>query len=176
MSQTHKPNCSSKEIRLTKGMKTIVDEKDYDFLNQWKWYFALPRRNKTGYAQRIEWIKDSKGKNTGKCKGIRLHRLLMNPPMGMQVDHINGNSLDNRRSNLRICTVAENIVNRSHPKNNKSGYKGVHQDYTGKWEASIGYDHKRFYLGLFVDKKDAARAYNKRAKKLFGKYAKLNKV
>ena len=93
----------------------------------------------------------------------------------MVVDHINSDSLDNRRSNLRVCTVSQNNMNSAIGRNNKSGYKGVSWDKTNKkWRAGIKAKGKSVSLGSFNSKKDAARAYNEAAKKAYGEFAKLN--
>ena len=93
----------------------------------------------------------------------------------MHVDHINGNPLDNRKSNLRICTNAENQRNRGVNKNNTSGYKGVcWAKQNKKWKARIKHNGKLIHLGYYKDKEEAARAYDKKAKELHGEYAYLN--
>lgn len=108
-------------------------------------------------------------------KSAYLHRIIMNCPEGKQVDHINRNSLDNRRENLRICSRGENAKNRKKGKNNKSGYKGVCQDKkTKKWVANISFGGKQYYLGLFKTKEKAYEAYCKKAKQWHGEFANLN--
>ena len=93
----------------------------------------------------------------------------------MHVDHINGNPLDNRKSNLRICTNAENQRNKGVYKNNKSGYKGVHWfKRDKKWQAQIKHNNKSIHIGLYEDKEEAARAYDKKAKELHGNFKNLN--
>jgi hypothetical protein len=150
-----------KEIELTQGYVAIVDDEDYEYLSQWKWFAS---RNATGryYAVRNE------GKNQ-----IRMHREILKAPKGMEVDHINTNTLFNVKKNLRICTRAENAKNLSKPKNNTSGYKGVSRDRR-KWKAYIGLNNKKIHIGMFSSPKEAARAYDEKAKELFGKFAKLN--
>ena len=107
---------------------------------------------------------------------LRLHRAILNPPKKMVVDHINGNGLDNRRENLRVCTVAENTKNQRLPANNKSGYKGVHKNYKGdkRWSVNIMYKGKTRYVGRFDTPEEGARAYDAKAKELYGKFARLN--
>ena len=96
----------------------------------------------------------------------------MNAPKGMSVDHINGNKLDNRKSNLRICTHAENLRNLKKAKNNTSGFKGVSwYSKSKKWRAVITFGGKYHHLGLFVKKQDAIDAYNQKAKEYFGQFA-----
>lgn len=154
-----------KTIPLTKGFVTIVDEADYGWLNQWKWHYSKLRND--GYAVRL--IRDASGKQIV----IRMHRLIMNPPKGMFVDHINGKSTDNRRCNLRICTNIQNSHNRKI--NNGRKYKGVCFERI-KWRAYIDVNKVRIHLGMFVSETDAAIAYNNAAKKYFGEFAKCNLI
>ena len=106
-----------------------------------------------------------------------LHRFIMDCPEGMDVDHENHNTLDNRKVNLKICTRTQNSRNMSIPKNNTSGYKGVTWDKRcNKWMAQIMINRKNIFLGYFDDKVEAARAYNDAAIKHFGEFALLNNV
>jgi len=146
---------------LTPNFSFIIDFKDIPLIVNNYWY-----QHKDGYAVC----------NISRKK-IRLHRLITNAPYDMEVDHINGNKLDNRNYNLRICTKAENQRNRSKQSNNSSGYKGVswHKGMN-KWTANIGINGKREYIGSFSDKDEAARAYNQAAIKHHGEFAKLNLI
>ena len=139
----------------------LIDDKDYKYLKKWKWY-----PTKLGYVAR--GIYD---KNTQKTNVITLHRFLMNFPKNLEVDHINGNGLDNRHKNLRICNRIENS------RNNHKKLKGVtyHKDRK-KFSASIVINYKRFHLGYFNDKIKALKKYNEAARKYFGKFAKLNEL
>ncbi len=138
----------------------LVDDEDFEWLNRWKW--CMSKNN--GYA-----IHDI---NTKKLKErIRMHRLILDTPQGMLTDHINGDKLDNRRSNLRICTMKENTRNRRMSKKNTSGYKGVRwHKRNKKWMVVI----KEKHIGQFNNKIDAAKVYNQKAKELFGEFARLN--
>ena len=100
----------------------------------------------------------------------------------MQVDHINGNTLDNRKENLRLCTNQQNAMHRGKTKNNKSGYKGVRymkkkkgmiNEHSKPWQAQIYLNQKQIYLGCYKTPEEAARAYDKKAIELFGEYATL---
>ena len=102
-----------------------------------------------------------------------MSRVIMNCPKGKEVDHKNGNTLDNRHSNLRVCTHQENCRNRRPNKNCVSSYKGVSW-FKGKWTAIINCNGKHRYLGRFKNEIDAAKAYDKAAKKAFGEFACLN--
>lgn len=96
----------------------------------------------------------------------------MGIPEGMQVDHINGDTLDNRLSNLRILTGAENAINRKKNANNSSGHKGVSWNKRlKKWHSQIRFDGKRFHLGFFNDVESAAQAYRDASETLFGDLA-----
>lgn len=108
---------------------------------------------------------------------MRMHRLIMDAKDGQKVDHINRNTLDNRKSNLRFVTQSQNMMNAVIRKTNTSGFKGVcFVSREGKWLATIWKDGKQKWLGYFKDKKDAAQAYNKAALELHGQYALLNKI
>lgn len=110
-------------------------------------------------------------------KRIRLHRLIMNAPSDVEVDHVNRDKLDNRRSNLRICTKSENQKNRPKQSNNTSGYKGVSWNKKmNKWAININAEGRRIYIGSRSNKEDAALAYNEAAIKYHGEFAQLNLI
>lgn len=137
------------------GTQFIFDLADYELIKQYTWHIS-----KNGYVVSKEFL---------------LHRLVMNAPKDMFVDHKDGNKLDNRKSELRICTVRDNSRNIHSCKNNTSGYKGVVWDKDlNKWRAQIKVDYKTVYLGVFDDIENAAIAYDDAAKKCFGAFAKLN--
>lgn len=157
----------SREIPLTQGKVAIVDDADFDWLNQWKWFNASKRspraaRNVPSQHRRQQMI--------------YMHRVIMNASSDQIVDHINGDALDNRRSNLRIATLAENNRNRKRNSTNQSSnFKGVNFHKRDKrWTASIGHNGQSIYLGEFDKEIDAAAAYNDAARELFGEFARLN--
>lgn len=151
-----------KEIQLTNGFVAMVDDADFDWLNQWKWY--AHKAGKSIYAERTEYKQQ---------KQIRMHVQIMNPENEMRVDHKDLNGLNNQRNNLRICTHAENRRNLTKPKNNTTGFKGV-SPIRGKFQATIKVNYQQIYLGVYVDPIDAALAYDKAAKKYFGEFARTN--
>lgn len=160
-----------KQIGLTQGHLVLIDAIDYEWLNQWKWSFSGYCGRKFGYAVRRTY---PKGRNR-KSKTVLMHRLITECPEGMEVDHINGNRMDCRRSNLRVCTRLGNTKNRGLGKNNTSGFKGVSwHKINGVWTANIRLNKKRIHLGSFKDKTEAAKAYDKAAIKYFGEFARLN--
>ncbi len=152
-----------REILINKNKKVLVDDDDYEYLTQWKWCLSSG-----GYAQRLF------GKYP-KYYLVKMHRFIMDAPKELQVDHINGDRLDNRKNNLRLCSCAENSRNRIRQRDNKSGYKGVcYHKKSGKWVAQIHVDGKNFNLGYFITSEDAARAYDIAALDLHKEFAKLN--
>jgi len=110
-------------------------------------------------------------------KHLFLHRYILNPPKNMIVDHINGDLLDNRRCNLRICTIQQNSMNRRIGKNNTSGFKGVSKikrKFVDRWTATIEHNQKSIFLGIYKTKLKAAKAVDNAYKKYFGEFARLN--
>lgn len=158
-----------KEIKLTKGYSTLVDDEDYELLAASKW-FAMVTRPGNVYACTAN--KKEKGKS------IRMHRLLMNAKPSEIVDHINGNRLDNRRANLRLCNHSQNMVNRKSRKNTSSKYLGVSLQYKGEnhtlWCTIVGKNGRTVYQAYFKSEEEAALAYDREATKAHGEFAKLN--
>lgn len=145
-----------KLIKLTLGKYAIVDDKDYDSLNQWHWYC-----NAQGYAVRKPYIKGS-GRKNQKSLSIRMHVLVNQTPEGFETDHVNRNRLDNRRENLRTVTSSENKFNTKIRMDNVSGVKGVFwENYTKKWKATIQANYKSISLGRYSSIDDAILARQK---------------
>ena len=159
-----------KYIPLTQNQFAIVDDQDFDLISQYKWYAHKERKNPNKYYPKSTQL------NNGVREHLTIYSLIMNPPKGYIVDHINGNPLDNRRDNLRICTPKEN--NRNMPKSKdpaSSIYKGVSLvKNTGRWYASIKCDGKSYNLGCYDTEFEAAQIYDKKATELFGEFAKTN--
>lgn len=156
-----------KTIPLTQGKVTLVDDDVFEWASKLKW-FALRRR--AGFVA-ARWAPTVNKKR--KC--LLLHREIMKPPANLEVDHIFGDPLDNRRKHLRIVTGLQNTWAFRIPQKNKtSKFRGVHLHTEGKWEARIGLPSGRKYLGLFQAEEDAARAYDTAASQFYGQYAQLN--
>jgi hypothetical protein len=159
-------------LPLSQNKFAIVDADDYDRLNQYKW--CLSKTPHTNYAMRRTKGKRAKGRRA-KRKTIMMHRVITNTPPHLVVDHINHNGLDNRKQNLRLCTRAENSRNRRPFRLNGSRYKGVSWDKQRKlFLAAIRCKGKYYNLGRFKSEIAAAKAYDKKAKELFGEFAFLN--
>lgn len=155
----------SREIDLGRGYVAIVDDDDYDWLTQYRWrLLGDPEKRRTLYA--TSWA-------VKRPKTTFMHRLIMGAEPGQVVDHINGEGLDNRRENLRVCTHRQNQQNRRRSVNNKTGYKGVifHEN---RYRASIQLDGKQSPVGAFRCPLKAARAYDVAALKHYGEFANLN--
>ena len=156
-----------REILLTQGKVALVDDEDFEEISKYKWHV-----NNDGYATRNYWLNQ-------KCYTIRLHRLITKAKSGDEVDHINLNKLDDRKSNLRICSLSENRRNRTIKQNNTSGYKGISfcpEKKKNQWSSRIGINGKRICLGHYGTKKEAAQVYNNAAIKYHGEFARLNKI
>ena len=154
-----------KYITLSQGYLAIVDDADYQNISSFKWAYAR------GYALRSTFEK-------GRKHSILMHRFIMCAPKGLEVDHINGNKLDNRKSNLRLCLRSQNGCNCRRPRIPTSSiYKGVHYEQTRKlWRACIKSRGKSKHIGRFHTEQEAALAYNKAAIEYHGEYANLNKI
>lgn len=139
------------QVPISRGYFVTIDREDYERVTQFKWT-ALPTRW-TVYARR-----NVKGTN-GKQHSLYLHRFLMGDPEGLEVDHKDGNGLDNRKANLRIANKSQQACNTKKQKRNKSGFKGVGwAKRNQKWQAYIGIDRKFIHLGYFNSKEEAAAA------------------
>jgi hypothetical protein len=138
----------------------MIDTEDYEKLAKYNWMCH------GRYARRVE-----------KGQTIHMHRLLMNCPNGFEVDHINRNRLDNRKSNLRIVTRQQNMCNKASYAESSSKYKGVSWHSKDRlWHAQIRVNHKINFIGAYEKEEVAAAAYNYNAQIYFGTYAVLNDV
>ena len=141
----------------------MVDDEDYEFLQQFKW--------------QVDRYKSVKTHANPRLKDILIHRVIMKPEKGVEIDHIDGNRLNNQKSNLRFATSSQNKINRGPRKDNKSGFKGVswHRQ-RNLWTARVMIDGKYKHLGLFKTPEEAAEAYNAEATTYYGEYAWQNKI
>lgn len=155
----------AKKIKLSKEKFALVDEDDFDRTSRLKWHAHKKPRDGSFYA-----CSNIRG---GRGIIVKMHRLIMNAGPSEIVDHINGNGLDNRKRNLRICTKTQNCRNQGLRSDNRSGFKGVHQRGK-KYRVQIQFMGKYINIGTFQDKISAARAYDAAAKKFHGEFARLN--
>lgn len=154
-----------KKIELARGGYTLVDDEDYEYLNQFSWHSTSK-----GYVM-------GGGKIDGEQVRLSMHRLIMNTPKGMQTDHINHDKLDNRKGNLRICTNSQNNMNKKPRIDYTSKFKGVHWcKKAKKYKVQLKAEGVNLYFGSYDIEEDAAKAYNKAALKHFGEFAYLNKL
>lgn len=145
-----------------KGDYALIDEEDYELVAAYNWQLSG------------DYATCQKGLPKGMA-GFKMCRLIMAAPADKLVDHISGRTLDNRRSNLRLVTHQENMLNQKRPKNNTSGYKGVVRDATGKkWCSRITSRGAHYHLGTFETALAAAQAYDAKAIELHGEFARLN--
>ena len=155
-----------KKIKLSRGKFAIVDDEDFEWLNKWKWHTQKVR--KRYYA-----IRQFPFPTWETPKWILMHRLIMNCPDNLQIDHKNLDGLDNRKNNLRICTNAQNNQSRGKMKEGSSQFRGVCR-WGNKWRVQITKDYRHLNLGDFETEYEAAMVYDFWAKKLFGEFARLN--
>lgn len=172
-----------KEIPLTQGYVALIDNEDFERLNQFKWYCMLDRGRKTRYA--VRQIRHPEGGfyTYGKYtrprqRTVRMHNEILSIKDGFVTDHIDGNGLNNCRNNLRYATLSQNTSNRKILKHNSvrgSSFRGVYKTYKSQtWSAAIKHNKKLIYLGSFIHEVDAAKAYDLAALKYHKEFAVLN--
>ena len=156
-----------KRIKLTQGKFATVDDTDYEWLNQWKW--CAVKGGHTFYVHTYNKI--------GTKSKLQMHRIIMDAKTGQQIDHRNGNGLDNKRENLRFSTQSQNCMNQK-PKGNTSKFKGVSwHKINKKWRAMICEPNtggRSRHIGCYDSEVDAGKAYDRAAIKYFGEFARLN--
>lgn len=159
----------------------MVDDEDYDYLMQWKWYAQKSKH--TYYPTR--GVFNDKKRNNDK---IRMHNMIINPPKGMIIDHRDHNPLNNQKSNLRLATIKDNARNKSSQLQSSSKFLGVSlytakytspitgiiKIYPSKWKSQIKSNGISYLLGYFDSEEMAAKAYDHKAKELYGEFASLN--
>ena len=153
-----------KMIMLSNGGACRVSDEDFDRLSQFKWM-----RDKAGYARRCE-------RSNGRARYFFMHREVIGAPPRVHVDHVDGDTLNNCRDNLRFCTSSQNQANRKRlSRNSRSNYRGVvFNKRCAKWQAQIKVLGRNIYLGVFHSEEDAAKAYDAAAIQHFGEFANPN--
>ena len=145
----------------------MVDDEDFDWLNQWKWHVEKPKI--ALYAVR------NKNKNPKLRTLIKMHQMILKKENGFIIDHIDGNGLNNQRHNLRYSTNSQSAMNRAKPKTGSNKFKGVHKRKTwNRFQAHIGVNGRKMHLGFFKTEIEAAIAYNEAAIKYHGEFARIN--
>lgn len=152
-----------KVIKTARGEEILVSSDDFSLVKDYAW-----NTNSTGYAYAYV-----RGSGRANHKTITMHRLIMGFPDGKRIDHKNRNKLDNRRSNLRICTNSQNLGN-SVGYSKKTKYKGLELLPSGKWRARINIGKKSIHLGVETTEEKAALLYDRAAKSYYGEFALLN--
>lgn len=155
-----------KKIKLTKGQEAIVDDNDFETLKSVSW--CVVNGTNSLYAGRNE-------KTDDRFRTVLMHRVILEAKRGDIVDHKNGNTLDNRKKNLRFCSPAQSVCNRGMMKNNTSGFVGaIFNKRLGKFESRISLNGKSHYLGIFETAEAAGQAHARVAKRLHGKFANIS--
>ena len=157
-----------KKIELTNGMAAMVDDEDFEELSKFRWSVSGDGKRYAYYARRYV------GERSGKLAYIAMHTEIMNPPSRMVVDHANGDGLDNRRGNLRVCSHGENMFNKRKYRSQQSSKCVQFLPRSGKWTSRIQCSGVRKYIGFFKTEEEASAAYAKAAAKLFGGFAQCN--
>lgn len=159
-------------ILLNQGYVALVDDCDFERVSAYKWYVLV--RFRVDGSTRVYASRKVKKPNSN-WTTQSLHRFIMAAPVGMEVDHIDGNPLNNCRANLRLCTSRENNQNRRPKAYGSSAYKGVSWDKRHqKWAAQIMLNGKQKCIGRFLSELEAANAYDAAAIEMFGAFARIN--
>lgn len=158
-------------VQLHDGSRVLIDAADYPSVSAHHWRRDTPPNSTGTYAVMQESRKLAAGRTR---RHTRLHRFLLAPPSTMSVDHVNGDGLDNRRANLRLCTKSQNAQNTRRVKG-RSAFKGVVWDCVrSKWSARLKVGERRLMLGNFATEAEAAAAYDRAAREHFGEFACTN--
>ena len=165
----------AKAIPLSQGQETLVDDVDYEWLSAFKWYAQWNQCTRSFYACRSVRT----GLDRPRQRQLRMHRAIWERhdgpiPTGRSIDHIDRDSLNNRRANLRPATRSQQVQNQGVRKDNLSGYRGVRKMPLGNWQARIAVGGHKLHLGTYDDPIQAARAYDAAARRHHGEFAQLN--
>lgn len=161
-----------KKIELTRGLFATIDDEDFELISRWKWYALCDRKSGVFYA-----CNRGPRKGNKKRQSLRMHRVILNAPEGLVVDHINGDTLDNRRANLRLATHSQNAANSHKTIKSMVPFRGVslNEKCTRRpFSACINVRGVKKSLGQFATAEEAANAYDRAAEKYFGDFASLN--
>lgn len=151
------------QIKMAHGLVALIDKNDVGLVQAYNWHAHTIKGS--------NYVRCHGGMQDGRPLKIYLHRLLLNPSGGQVIDHVDGDGLNNQRSNLRTATVGQNSKNRRLNKNNSSGFKGVHWNkQRGKWQAQIKVNYEMVYLGLHETIEDAKEAYKSASLNLHGAF------
>lgn len=156
-------------VAISRGCAALIDREDQDLVLAHKWSATPKRRHGVG------WYAASRIQRNGNRRTLLMHRLILGLTDGrIEVDHIHGDTLDNRRSQLRVCTHGQNAKNRGKNPSNRSGYRGVHWDkQSQKWRAEIWSDGKHYRLGRFDRIDDAVAAFAAACTRLHGEFGRI---
>jgi hypothetical protein len=151
---------------IIKGYTVKIDSQDFSLVSSGRWYLVI----KKGYEKWVYFYRNEKGTR----KRYGLHRLIARARDDQEVDHIDGDTLNNTRENLRLCTRSQNMMNGPQRKKTSSGFRGVTWRKKEKnWVARIGFEGKLYYLGSFKNAKEAHDEYLRKAKELFGSFLRI---
>ncbi len=154
-----------KVIHLTQNKVTWLDNEDFERVNKYKWH-ANKKTTGVFYAYRKQWIPEKQ-----KYITIIMHRFIMNCPEDMEIDHIDHNGLNNQKSNLKICSHADNMRNIKVRRTSNSGFRGISWDKKNKkWRITICKEKKFYNRGRFTELEDAVKEHRKSFKEIFGYY------
>jgi len=155
-----------KILKLNQGKEVLIDDEDFDRVNLYRW--SVQKRKNGFRAMRKP--------KPGEDQNIYLHRYILNVPRGLEIDHINHNQLDNRRSNLRIVSHRQNLQSRRGNLKKSIKFKGVsfNRRYLRPFISQITFENRNVYLGCYQNAIEAAKAYDSKAREFFGEFAYLN--
>lgn len=158
-----------KQIPLSRGKISLVDDTDHHWLSKFNWY--------AHHNHKLNWYAVRTIRENGKRRTIGMHRMILGISGNQKTDHINGDGLDNRRCNLRVCTQTQNTRNQKLSRRNSSGYKGVKYNESAilhPWQARITFNGRVLHLGVFTTAVEAAKCYDCAAIHYHGEFARTN--